>query len=353
MTLRADVGSQGILDSMTDHDDVDAKTPTLTSYDAIIVAFSGGKDSLACVLALLEEGQRLGVDLRPRIELWHHDVDGGPNGTGFMDWPVTSSYCTKVAEALKLPIFFSWKRGGFEREMLRENARTAPIEWEQPDGTLGRAGGERGKLATRRRFPQVSADLSVRWCSAYLKIDVGSAAISGQARFRGKRTLVVSGERAAESSARARYATFEPDRTHRIGARVKRHVDRWRPVHAWSDAEVWAIIERWKVAPHPAYVLGWGRVSCMTCIFGSPNQWASVRKLAPDRYARIAAYEREFGSTIQRKASVVDQANKGTPYEWAADAAREALSREFTGPVFVETWTLPAGALRGESCGPT
>ena len=47
----------------------------LEEYDKIIVLFSGGKDSLACVLHLLE----LGVP-REKIELWHHDIDGGePN----------------------------------------------------------------------------------------------------------------------------------------------------------------------------------------------------------------------------------------------------------------------------------
>ena len=46
-------------------------SPDLQSYDHILVAFSGGKDSLACLLHLLD----LGVP-RTRIELWHHRIDG-------------------------------------------------------------------------------------------------------------------------------------------------------------------------------------------------------------------------------------------------------------------------------------
>ena len=97
--------------------------PDLASYDTIIVAFSGGKDSVACVLRLLE----LGVP-RERIELWHHDVDGR-EGSDLMDWPVTRSYCRAFADALGLRIFYSWKVGGFEREMLRDGEHTQPICW--------------------------------------------------------------------------------------------------------------------------------------------------------------------------------------------------------------------------------
>jgi hypothetical protein len=37
---------------------------------------------------------------------------------------------------------------------------------------------KRETLGTRLKFPQVSADLNVRWCSAYLKIDVMARVLS-------------------------------------------------------------------------------------------------------------------------------------------------------------------------------
>lgn len=314
------------------------------TYDHVIVAFSGGKDSLACFLHLID----LGVPL-DRIELWHHDIDGR-EGSTLMDWPITRSYCQEFAGAFNVPIYYSWKQGGFEREMLRENELTAPTCFETPDG-VQTSGGIRGTFSTRRKFPQVAASLSVRWCSAYLKIDVCAKAVNGQPRFNGKRVLVVSGERAEESAARACYKSIEPHRTHG----KKRHVDQWRPVHQWKEEQVWEIIERYRVNPHPAYRLGWGRVSCAACIFGSKDQWASLASIYPEMVKRIAEYESEFAVTINRSRTVPEMVAQGSPYpDMSADVIRLALSEHFNETIILPpgTWELPKGAY-GESCGPT
>lgn len=320
----------------------------LEKYDNIIVAFSGGKDSIACVLSLLEAGAD-----KDKIELWHHDIDGHETGR-FMDWAVTKPYCDAFAKAIGIKIYYSWKVGGFSREMLRENSKTAPIRFEKPDGTVGEIGGTRGKESTRRKFPQVSADLSVRWCSAYLKVDVCSTAIRNQERFSGARTLLVSGERAEESPGRAKYAELEPDRSdNRGGARVDRYVDRYRPVHKWMESDVWAIIERWKIRVHPAYYIGWGRVSCAACIFGSAHQWATLNKIDPAQVAKIANYESEFGFTINRTKSVRELVDAGSAYEIEdkGNHVADSLSEEYHHEIIIDGWELPAGAY-GESCGP-
>lgn len=322
----------------------------LSQYDKIIVAFSGGKDSTACFLHLLE----LGVPVE-KLELWHHDVDG--RGPLFMDWESTPSYCRAFAAAFGVPIFFSWKTGGFEREMNRENALTAPVCFEEPvEGTPGlsvirQIGGTRGKESTRRKFPQVSPDLSVRWCSAYLKIDVGTTAIRNQARFDGKKTLVVSGERGEESKARASYAIFEVDRADNRDGKSRRHVDRFRPIRDWKESEVWAIIERFRVRVHPAYYLGFGRVSCKFCIFGSRDQFASAFAISPDQGNRVVEYEDQFGTTIKRKERLVDFIASGTPYLMEETTIALATSEDYTEPIFTDNWVLPSGAF-GENCGP-
>lgn len=314
-----------------------------TAYDRVVVAFSGGKDSLAALLHLLD----LGVS-PARIELHHHEVDG--RSRVFMDWPITSAYVAALAAHFGLPLYGSWREGGFRREMDRDGAPTAPIIYETPEGVLGRAGGA-GPPGVRGRFPQVSADLSVRWCSPALKIDVLAAAIRGQGRFERGRTLVVTGERAEESPARARYRAFEPHRT----TCGRREVDHWRPVLGWTEALVWDRIGAEGIRPHPAYSLGWSRLSCRCCIFGSPAQWATIRVLYPDVFAEIAAREAGSGRTIQRAASVVALADRGVPYPAALanpGLAALAASDRWTLPVIEHSWRLPSGAF-GEAAGPS
>ena len=327
-----------------------ATVPDLKSYDRVVVAFSGGKDSVASLLTVLEAG------VPPeRIDVYHHDVDGA--GPSFMDWPCTTAYCRAVTQALGVPLYLSWKEGGFLREMLRDGVPTAPIRFQTPEGTLGHVGGH-GPAGTRLRFPQVAADLNQRWCSAYLKIDVMAALIRNQDRFLDRRTLIVTGERAEESRARAGYATFEPDRSDtRAGTRRRRHVDHWRPVHRLTEAAVWDMLRRHGIVPAPAYRLGWSRLSCIACIFGGADQWASMRYLAPDWFERIAAHEEGFGRTIQRSWSIRALADRGRPYLALIeqpDLARLALQHAWDEPVRVrpEAWTLPAGAF-GEGAGPS
>jgi Phosphoadenosine phosphosulfate reductase family len=322
-------------------------------YDHIIVAFSAGKDSLALVLLLL----LLGVP-RERIELWHHEVDGGegegPNGerSTLMDWPCTPAYCEAVARALGLKLYHSWKVGGFEREMCKKDAPTAGYLFELPDGSF-KAGGGESDNGTRRMFPAKVGDLGKRWCSAYLKIMVAEVALRNQPRFQNARTLVLTGERGEESPKRDTYKVFQKHKADLRDGRVPRLIDQWRPVLRWPEAEVWKLIERFKINAHPAYHLGWGRVSCAGCIFGSPNQWASLRAVNPGQFERIAEYEVEFNYTIDNHRSVREMADLGTPFPGMDPRhIRAALSRTYDEPVFVDPWALPRGALLGDASGP-
>ncbi len=182
-----------------------------------------------------------------------------------------------------------------------------------------------------------------------------TTSIRNQKRFNHARTLVVTGERREESSARAKYLEFEPHRADgRDVRRLKRHVDQWRAVIDFTERDVWEMLERHLINPHPAYRLSFGRVSCMKCIFGNADQWASVRAIDPAGFQKIVDYESEFGVTIKRKLNVIQTADAGTPYAMKPEDVRAAMSREFNEPIIMTpgTWRLPAGAY-GDSCGPT
>jgi hypothetical protein len=116
----------------------------------------------------------------------------------------------------------------------------------------------------------------------------------------------------------------------------------------WSEARVWAAIERHRVTPHPAYRLGWGRVSCAACIFGNPDQWASLLAVRPAQFEQVSGREKLFAKTIQRKRSVEQLAAAGKPYA-AITAELSALvnAETFDEPVVVDptAWQLPAGAF--------
>lgn len=321
----------------------------IKDYDLYVVAFSGGKDSIACFLTLLEQGVPV-----HKIELWHHLIDGSPEEKPFMDWTITESYCKKFAEAFGVPIYFSWKEGGFKREMLRENSLTAPTWFETPNDGLKSIGGTRGKKSTRQKFPQISADLKVRWCSAYLKIDICSAAIRNQTRFNNLKTVVISGERGEESSARAKYKELEPDRSDSRNGKLNRLVDRARIIKNLKEFEVWALIEKYKVVVHPSYYLGFSRCSCQFCIFGNADQFLTASFLSPERFGEMMDYEVDFGVTLKRDKNLLELISKGTIYPASkkVKSVEIANSKEYTGDIFTDKWKLPSGAF-GDSCGPT
>jgi 3'-phosphoadenosine 5'-phosphosulfate sulfotransferase (PAPS reductase)/FAD synthetase len=353
----ASILGNGVLNMFIDAPEISDVTPDLKSYERIVIAFSGGKDSLGALLHVVELLQAENIDLS-RVELHHHDVDG--EGEVFMDWAVTKDYCQKVADHFGLPIYFSCKVGGFQREMLRDGEATAPIRFEVPteNGKAVVYSGGKGNPGTRLKFPQLSADLATRWCSGYLKIDVMAALIRNQERFYDGKTLVITGERAEESPARSRYLKMERHRTDLRDSKTKpRHVDHWRPIHGWSEKEIWAIIKRFGIVPHVAYQLGWSRLSCMACIFGSPNQWATILHVFRERFERIANLESSFGVTIRRSETIRQTAAKGAPYPAALanpHLVELANGEEWTLPIAVslEEWVLPAGAF-GENAGPT
>ncbi|HGF9504273.1 TPA: phosphoadenosine phosphosulfate reductase family protein [Acinetobacter baumannii] len=315
-------------------------------YDLIVISMSGGKDSIASLLHLME----MGVDMA-KVELWHNLVDGN-EGSTLMDWMFMESYNQALAKAFNLPLYNSWLKHGFEGEMLKNNSISHEYEVETPSGNI-LIPRNRAKVSTRLRFPQQAADLNVRWCSSALKIEVGRRAFSNQERFHGQKILFVTGERREESPNRAKYFQLETHFCDSRNGKKGRLIDAYRPILDFTERQVWEILERHNVAPPVPYRLGWTRSSCMTCIYNSPKIWATIKHYFPDRINPIVGYEKQFNTTISRQRLNVVEISEGIePFDITdLEALNQAMQVEYTLPVFAKNWELPVGAFGAEGCG--
>lgn len=89
-------------------------------------------------------------------------------------------------------------------------------------------------------------------------------------------------------------------------------------------------------------------MSCRTCIFSGPNEWATVRLHMPDAFDAVAQREREFALTIHRTLSVDEQADRGIPHVCQLEMLLLAESKTYYAEIIVPegTWQHPPGAFK-------
>jgi 3'-phosphoadenosine 5'-phosphosulfate sulfotransferase (PAPS reductase)/FAD synthetase len=317
----------------------------LSTYDKIIVSTSGGKDSAACILYLLD----IGIP-KNKIVLWHQDIDGGHP---FMDWPITKQYVTAFGQALGIKTEFQWRDQGFWGELMRENRKTNSVQYEH-EGFTHTLQARGCKKSTRRKFPAKTASLKTRWCTAYLKIDVMRRVLNNHPDYQEGQYLVITGERREESANRAKYLNVEKHPCNR----KERKVTWWRTVIEWPEEKVWEIIEKHRILPHPAYWLGFSRTSCFGCIFCTADQWATMREVSPERFAQLVKLEKELNHTIDNKLTLTELAEKGTSRIPKEIDAKQWIKIALDGDIkpadiIMDKWKLPAGAFTGAAGGST
>ncbi|WP_325591507.1 phosphoadenosine phosphosulfate reductase family protein [Puia sp.] len=241
----------------------------------------------------------------------------------------------------------SYRQGGILREIYRLNEPRQDIYYQEvPDGSFLRIDASARAINTRLKFPAVSGNLSIRWCSSTVKIDVLAAAIRRHPAY-SRDVVVLTGERREESKVRSGYKAID----RYSAATKKRRAVLWRPLLGWSSADVWAILARWKVQPHPAYMLGWTRCSCQLCIFGSVNIWATLQLMAPHKIEAIARIEQEIGFTLFPGTTIKDYVSRGVALPAQSAYWVQQATGSFTAPVRLDDWRWPPGAFGKESAG--
>tara|TARA_R110000764_G_scaffold542_8_gene2097 strand:- start:10578 stop:12209 length:1632 start_codon:yes stop_codon:yes gene_type:complete len=351
----------------------------------VLIAFSGGKDSVAMVL------KALFIDKIPKsqIELHHHKVDG-ESDSNIWDWPCTDSYCKEFAAYFGIPIFFSFSGGGITAEIFRNGTPRFPMYFqEKENGPFKERPSNPNKTKEVLAFPAIGNDLGTRWCSSVAKIEVMSAILNNSIHFITDANIVVmTGERRLESQNRSKYNEIEVMKNTALTKNRKCIV--WRSVIDYTEADVWELYKTHKVQPHPCYELGWSRCSCQLCIFNDADTWATANDLSPDRVSKIAKIETDLkalgselptlyneferipfdppqfiksgvnkGKERLTKGKKLDnlfdaKVNKGKSFVTPAQKERWAkeANGEFTSPIIVTgEWIKPVGANSIRDCG--
>ena len=209
----------------------------LAMFDELLVSFSGGKDSLACLRWALETGKRVRAILA--------DTGNEP--------PETPDYIREVERALCVQIEV----------------------YQRPEHTFSAIVRRRGMWPMRGAC-LVSSTVKRDDFAWYLK----------QTGANGN-SLIILGQRRSESAGRAVLPDFSP------ATRSGRPA--YRPILDWSTDDVFAFLSREGLQAHPAYGRGRRRVGCIWCVNCSQGDLVMDEQLYPARCAELRALRAEIG----------------------------------------------------------
>jgi 3'-phosphoadenosine 5'-phosphosulfate sulfotransferase (PAPS reductase)/FAD synthetase len=238
---------------------------------ALIASVSGGKDSTAMCLYLLEIGRPF------RAAFWD---------TGW-EHPETYRYVTEV-----LPDVIGGPVEIRSREPVLDERREAmAVELE---GMLGFRSPMVRWVLSRAMFPSRKR----KWCTQELKVFTARDFMRAE-HAAGRRPVNVVGIRAAESPARAAMPEHELSTT--LDCMV------WRPLLRWSEQDVIDIHRRHGVAPNPLYLRGAARVGCWPCIQAGKAELRLLDEARIHAIERLEVFVAELASEAGRAAPALFQ----------------------------------------------
>lgn len=247
--------------------------PDLASYHIILFNSSAGKDSQTALRATVAAAEAAGV--RDRIVVVHADLGVR------VEWPGTKELVHTQAAHYGLPVILCRREKG---DLLDEAEHQ------------------------RKKWPGMTK--KTRWCTADHKTAQVYKVMTRLVRERREaghvgqvRILDTLGIRAEESPDRANEV---PYRFEERASNGRRHVDRWYPIHRWTEDEVWADIRASGVPYHPAYDLGMPRLSCMFCIYGSRSSLVLAAQHNPGAAAEYVRVEIATGHRFKQDLSMAE-----------------------------------------------
>lgn len=215
----------------------DRDREVLAHFDRLVVSYSGGKDSTACLLWALETGL-------PTRVLW---VDTGN------ELPETPDYLRYIEETLGVTVETITRQGHSFDEIVRRRCM-----WPIP-----------GRCAVSRS----NKSDAFKW---YL-----------QATDTPQSALLILGQRRQESASRAALPDFSPI--------VRSGLPCYRPILDWTLHDVFSYLSDKGVMAHPAYAKGRSRVGCVWCANSREADLVRDNMLYPERCAELRALRAEIG----------------------------------------------------------
>lgn len=127
----------------------------------------------------------------------------------------------------------------------------------------------------------------------------------------------VTGIRATESEARSRMMPWELTQT-KIPGLGTLHVETFRPLLLWTFEDVVAIHRRHGVKPNPLYMRLFKRVGCYPCIFAGRDELVRIANQSPGIIAEIEEIERREtdDDTVVRTFFLRSSPDKRGSYSW-------------------------------------
>jgi 3'-phosphoadenosine 5'-phosphosulfate sulfotransferase (PAPS reductase)/FAD synthetase len=240
--------------------------PTLDDFDLIVANLSGGKDSTAMLIALMDAVDAQGFN-PARVVCFHAAL-------GVAEWPGTLELARDHAQSYGLR---------FEARSRTQNNLLEHIE-------------------SRGKFPSSAA----RYCTSDHKRGPGRRLLTELVKELGldrpAKILDVMGFRAEESSERARRTVFAP--LPEASNKHRRHVWRWLPIHDFNVTDVWKTIHSSGLPWHWAYDAGMSRLSCSFCVLASKPDLITAARLRPDLAEEYAQLEERIDHRFTHSTSM-------------------------------------------------